>query len=115
MTFRTRLLMIFTIAIVATVGMVELLVLGTTREAFERTETQRVTALVAQFRKEFDRRREEIARAVQGIAQSDAAVNIAVAPDFAGFYGEAGALASAHRLDLLELVAEDGTIISSAE
>jgi two-component system nitrogen regulation sensor histidine kinase NtrY len=115
MTFRTRLLLIFTVALVASVGLVEVLVLANTRQAFERTESQRVDALVAQFRKEFDRRRDEIARAVKAIAESDAVVNIAIAPDYSGFYTEAGALASAHRLDLLELVAADGTIISSAE
>src|SRR5207247_1745848 len=85
------------------------------REAFERAESQRVDALVAQFRREFDRRREEIARAVKGIADSEAAVNVAVAADYAPDYNEAAALAAAHGLDLLELVAADGTIISSAE
>src|SRR4051794_32984665 len=115
MTFRTRLLLIFTGSVVASVGLVELLALSNTRAAFERAETQRVEALVAQFRKEFDRRRDEIARAVKGIAESDAAVNIAIAGDYAPFYNEAPALASAHGLDLLELVAGDGAIISSAE
>jgi signal transduction histidine kinase len=115
MTFRTRLLLIFIVALVASVGLVEVLVLGNTRQAFERTESQRVDALVAQFHKEFDRRRNEIARAVKAIAESEAVVNIAIAPDFSAFYTEAGALASAHRLDLLELVAPDGTIISSAQ
>jgi two-component system nitrogen regulation sensor histidine kinase NtrY len=115
MTFRTRLLLLFTIAMVASVGLVEILVLGNTREAFERAESQRVDALVAQFRKEFDRRRDEIARAVKRIAESDTAVNIAIAPDYAPFVNDATALASAHGLDLLELVAADGTIISSAE
>jgi two-component system nitrogen regulation sensor histidine kinase NtrY len=115
MTFRTRLLLIFTFAIVAVVGLVEILVLGNTREAFERAENQRVDALVAQFRKEFDRRRVVIASAVKGIADSEAAVNIAVAPDYAPFVNDAATLAAAHGLDLLELVTADGTIISSAE
>ena len=113
MTFRTRLLVIFTVAIVAAVGLVELLVLSQTREAFERAESQRVEALVAQFRKEFDRRRDEIARDVKRIAESEAALNIALAQS--AEYGTAGSLASAHGLDLLELVAADATILSSAE
>jgi signal transduction histidine kinase len=115
MMFRTRLLLIFIVALVASIGLVEVLVLSNTRQAFERAETQRVDALVAQFRKEFDRRRDEIARAVKAIAESESVVNIAIAPDYSAFYGEAGALASAHRLDMLELVAPDGTIISSAQ
>jgi signal transduction histidine kinase len=115
MTFRTRLLLIFTVSVVASIGLVEWLVLANTRQAFERTESQRVDALVQQFRKEFERRRDEIARAVDRIAESEAAVNIAIAPDYAPYYNEAAALAAAHGLALLDLVAEDGTIISSAE
>ena len=57
MRFRTRLLLIFTVAIVASVAVVDLLVLSRTRQAFERSETQRADALVLQFRNEFDRRR----------------------------------------------------------
>ena len=44
MTFRTRLLLIFTLAVIATVGVVELLVLSSTRRAFEGLESQRVDA-----------------------------------------------------------------------
>ncbi len=115
MTFRTRLLLIFIVSVAATVGLVQWLVLHNTRQAFERAEGQRANALFAQFRKEFDARREEISRAVKRVADSEAAVNIAIAPDYAPYYKEAAALASAQGLDLLELVAADGTIISSAE
>ena len=115
MTFRTRLVAIFTVAVVASVGLVEWLVSRTTRQAFERVETQRADALVAQFRSEFARRGQEIVRAVDGIAASDAMVNIAVSSDYAPYYNEAPALAMAHGLDLLELTAGDGTIISSAQ
>jgi len=115
MNFRTRLLLIFTIAVVASAGVVDWQVSVSTREAFERVESQRVDVLVAQFRQEFARRRAEIALAVKRIADSDAATTIAIAPDYGEFVGEAAQLASTHGLDLLELVAADGTIISSAE
>ena len=115
MTFRTRLLVVFTLAVVAAVGLVEALVLNSTRQAFEGVETQRVDGLVAQFQKEFDRRRQEIVRAVNGIAQSDALRTIATSADYAPYYDAAQDLASAHGLKLLELVAGDGIIISSAE
>jgi two-component system, NtrC family, nitrogen regulation sensor histidine kinase NtrY len=115
MTFRTRLLLIFTVAMIAVIAIVEVLVLGITRRAFEQAESQRADALVAQFRKEFDRRRDEIGRAVKRISDSDAIVNIALAPDPAPFVNEATALASAHGLDLLELVGANGKIVSSAE
>ena len=115
MTFRTRLLVIFTLAVVASVGLVELLVSNSTRQAFEGLETQRVDALVAQFQKEFDRRKEEIVLAVNGIARSEMLSTIATSADFSSYYDVAPDLASAHGLKLLELVAGDGTIISSAE
>jgi signal transduction histidine kinase len=115
MTFRTRLLLVFTIAVVAAVGLVELLVVGNTRQTFERLESQKVEVLTRQFRKEFERRGAEIVRAVNAIANSDSAINIAVSPDPAAWYNEAGQLAATHGLDLLELVAGDGSIISSAE
>ena len=115
MTFRTRLLLIFTAALVTAVGLVVALVLSNTRQTFERAETQRVNAAVAQFRKEFDRRRVEIASAVKGIAESDAVLNIAIASDHSAYQPEAGAIAQSRGLDLLQLVAGDGTIVSSAE
>ena len=115
MTFRTRLLLVFTVAVVASVALVEWLVTDSTRQAFERMETQRVNGLVAQFRKEFDERGQRIVRAVNGIAASEAAVNIAISADDSLYYNEAASLASAHGLGLLELVAGDGTIVSSAQ
>ena len=102
MTFRTRLLVVFTVALVASVGLVEWLVLASTREAFERADAQRVDALVAQFRKEFDRRRAEVAAAVKGIAESDALVNITIAADQANTHDDTGAIARTRSLDLLQ-------------
>ncbi len=115
MKFRTRLLLIFTATIVASVAVVDLLVLGSTRRAFERSETQRAEALVLQFRKEFDRRRRELVRTVNAIAASEAARHIAVQPDYTEYYDYAAPQAATHDLDLLELVAADGAIVSSAQ
>ena len=115
MTFRTRLLLVFTLAVVAAVGLVEALVQHSTRQAFEAVEAQRVDGLVAQFRKEFDRRKQEIVRAVNGIARSEELRTIATSADYAPYYDAAQELASAHGLKLLQLVAADGTLISSAE
>jgi signal transduction histidine kinase len=115
MTFRTRLLLVFTLAVVAAVGLVEILVIGRTRQTFERMESKRVDVLTRQFHNEFERRAGEIERAVHAIAGSERMVSIAVAPDPAAWYNEAGQLAASHRLDLLQLVAGDATIVSSAE
>ena len=115
MKFRTRLLLIFTVAIVAAVAVVDLLVLGSTRQAFERSETQRADALVLQFRNEFDRRRRELVRTVNAIAASEGVRKIAVQPDTSEYYDYATPQAATHDLDLLELVAADGAIVSSAQ
>jgi two-component system, NtrC family, nitrogen regulation sensor histidine kinase NtrY len=114
-TFRTRLLLVFTAMVVASVALVDSLVTRATREAFERFEAQNANALVAQFRREFKRRGDEVVRALDNLAASDAVVNIAIAPDYSPYFNEASTLASANGLDLLELVEADGTIISSAE
>ena len=115
MTFRTRLLLIFTLAVVLSVGMVEWVVSVTARRAFESLEVRRVDALVTQFRREYQRRGQEIVRAVNGVAASAPVTEIAMAADYSAYYGEAASLAAAHSLDLLELVAGDGAIVSSAE
>ncbi|MDE3167434.1 MAG: HAMP domain-containing protein [Acidobacteriota bacterium] len=115
MTFRTRLLLVFTIAIVAAVGIVELLAQSITRQTFEHEEEQRAAALSRQFRKEFQRRGQEIVRAVNAIASGNDAADIAIASDPARYYDTAASLAASHGLDLLELIAGDGSIVSSAE
>jgi signal transduction histidine kinase len=115
MTFRTRLLLIFAIGVAAAVGMVELIVSSSARRKFENMEARRVNAIVAQFDKEFQRRGEEIVRTVEGIADSQVAREIAITPDPSANLTEAGTLASTYRLDLLELVAGDGAIVSSAQ
>jgi signal transduction histidine kinase len=115
MRFRTRLLLIFTVALVASVAVVDLLVLGSTRRAFERSERQRADALALQFRSEFDRRGRELVRTVKAIAASEGARNIAIQPDYTQYYDYAAPQAATHDLDLLELVAADGAIVSSAQ
>ncbi len=115
MTLRIRLLLIFTVAVAAAVGVVEWSVTLNTREAFERTEAQRVNALVAQFQQEYDRRKQEIVQAVTRIAESPEATDIAISASPADYYRVAERLAATNGLELLELVDGDGVIISSAE
>src|ERR1035441_3352343 len=115
MTFRTRILLIFTVAVAAAVGVVELVVSSRARQAFEDMEAKRAEALVTQFNREFARRGLEVMRMVESIAASEAARNIAISPEPSSYVDQAAALGSTHGLDLLELVAGDGTIVSSAE
>jgi signal transduction histidine kinase len=115
MMFRTRLLVVFTIAMIAAVGTVELLAQGIARRTFENLEAQHASALALQFQKEFERRGREIVRAVNAVAASNEAIEIAIRSDPARDYEAAASLANSHGLDLLELIGPDGAIISSAE
>ena len=115
MTFRARLLMVFTVTIAVTVAMVVWIVSSSTERAFERLDNERTAALVEQFRKEFAQRGEEVVRAAERIAKADATTRIAIQPDPSLHFNDAAALAAANGLHFLELVAGDGTIVSSAQ
>lgn len=120
MSFRRKLLTVFAMTVFLAVAAVALLVQFLTRQAFERAENQRTAALVSQFQREFNRRGEEVARRVQGIAVSDATTRMATAlngssTDSAEYFELAHALAESHQLDFLEFLDWKGTIISSAQ
>lgn len=120
MTFRTRLLVVFAATIVASVAMIVWIVSASTARVFEQLDAERTAALVQQFQKEFVLRGEEIAGAARRIAESDATLRVAIdvnraEPDYSLHVNDAAALASSHGLDFLELVAGDGSIVSSAQ
>ena len=120
MSFRTKLLIIFSLTVVAAVALVAGVVTTYTRRAFEQLDSQRSGALVAQFRREFSQRGEEVARRVQGIADAEATVRMAIdlarpQADPSLYVNDARGLAASHQLDFVELVADDGTLISSAQ
>ncbi|MBZ5495759.1 MAG: HAMP domain-containing protein [Acidobacteriia bacterium] len=120
MKLRTRLLILVAITVALTVALVTWIVVASTRRSFEELDTQRTSALLAQLRTEFNRRGEEIVRRVEGIAGSESLLRIAIElsrpnADYAPWVNEASAFAEAHGLDFLELIAHDGTIVSSAQ
>jgi two-component system nitrogen regulation sensor histidine kinase NtrY len=120
MTFRTRLLAVFAITIVTAVAVIVWLVSSSTERAFEQLDRERTAALVQEFQKEFERRGEEVAHAAERVANADAALRIAIDvnrpdPDLSLHVNDATSLAAAQGLDFLELVAGDGTIVSSAQ
>ena len=120
MSYRTKLLALFSVTVVLTVGSVAWVVSSMMRQAFERLDGQRTAALVGQFQREFARRGEEVTSRVEGITRDENILRTAIAlsqpkADPSSFVNEAAALAAAHQLDFLELVGHDGTIVSSAE
>jgi two-component system, NtrC family, nitrogen regulation sensor histidine kinase NtrY len=120
MMFRRKLLGVFALTVFLSVAAVAWLVSAVTRRAFDRSEDERTTALVTQFRREFNRQGEDVARRVEAIAASEATSRMAMAlnkkPADPGPYFElAKATAENSQLDFLEFVESDGTIISSAQ
>jgi signal transduction histidine kinase len=120
MSFRTKLLAFFVVTIVAAVTLVAWGVSMYTRRAFEEFDRQRSEALVAQFRREFAQRGEEITHRLQSIADAEATLRMAMdlnrpQADASQYYNDARGIAQSQQLDFLDIVADDGTLISSSE
>ena len=120
MSFRTKLLSFFVVTIVAAVSLVAWGVSAYTRRAFEEFDRQRSDALVAQFRHEYEQRGEEIARRVQSIADAEATLRMAMdlnrpQADASQYYNDARGIAQAQQLDFVDIVNDDGNLISSSE
>ena len=120
MSFRTKLLVIFLLAIGTAVSVVAWGVTRYTREEFERLDAQRTTALVDQFNKEFQQRGEEVVHRVQAITDSESTLNMAMSlarpnADLSLYVSDATGIAQEQQLDYVELVGNDGTVISSAQ
>lgn len=118
MSLKTKLLLLVTLSIAASVAAVAWLIEARTQRYFRQIDQERTDTLVAQFRREFDREGEEITSAVAAIAGAEAvhqmASDLAHGGDSATHYRDAAFHASIQHLDFLDLLAPDGTIISSA-
>jgi len=91
-----------------------------TRRAFEEFDRQRSDALVAQFRREYAQRGDEIAHRVQSIADSEATLRMAMdlnrpQADASQYYNDARGIAQTQGLDFVDIAGDDGTLISSSE
>jgi signal transduction histidine kinase len=119
MNLRRRLLLLFSLTIVAAVAAVAWTVSLRTRKAFESADQERTAALVAQFRREFTRRGEEIGDKLDRIAASERVVRMGFDLSHGGepgtYVNDAETLAREYELDFLEIVAPDGSIVSSAQ
>ena len=120
MMFRRKLLAVFALTVFLSVAAVALLVSAVTRRAFERSEEERTAELVTQFRREFNRQGEDVVRRVETMAASEEVSRMAVKlnrpqADVGPYFELAKTTAENSRLDFLEFVESDGTIISSAQ
>jgi two-component system, NtrC family, nitrogen regulation sensor histidine kinase NtrY len=119
-TFRSKVFWIFTIALVLSVALIATGVTIVAGKALDDSNTQYTDALVAQFEREFARRGQDIARRVQGIANAEGTVRMAIdlarpSADPSVYVDDARGVALSYHLDILNFVGNDGTIISSAE
>ncbi len=120
LSFRARLIAMITFTVAITVVLVAWLVESNLRRSFELSNAARTNALVEQFNSGFQQRGEQIAQRIETVANSESMLRIALAaaqsqPDLSPFVNEAQPLAADHQLELLEILAQDGTIISSAQ
>jgi len=120
MRFRRKLLAVFALTVLVSVAAVSWSISLLARRAFEKANEQRSAALLAQFRREFNRRGEEVAHRVGTIAASDGTTRMALAlsrgsPDYGAYLNEARTVADNQQLDFLEFIDSQGTILSSAQ
>jgi two-component system, NtrC family, nitrogen regulation sensor histidine kinase NtrY len=118
-TLRNRLFVLVAVTVALAVAIVTWFVSASARQAFQAVDDQRTAALVAQWRREFAREGDEVVRQIERVAGTDTVESMALdlesaAPDLASHVTKAAALAGAHGLDFLDLVADDGSIVSSA-
>jgi two-component system, NtrC family, nitrogen regulation sensor histidine kinase NtrY len=120
MKFRHKLLLVFALTVFLCVLIVAWAISSFTRRTFEKAENSRTSALVAQFRREFERRGVEVSHRVEAAAGSDIAIRMSTSlnhgpPDYAASLNEARTVAEDQQLDFLEFVDGSGTVISSAQ
>jgi len=119
MSLRQKLLLVLSLTVVCAVAVVAWAVSLRTREAFAEADRKHTAALVDQFRREFDGRAEDVAARVDRLAASDRmagiAFDLARTEDPSPYLNEASALARDYQLDFLEIIAADGSIVSSAQ
>jgi two-component system, NtrC family, nitrogen regulation sensor histidine kinase NtrY len=120
MTFRRKLLAVFSLTVFLSVAAVAWLVSVMTRRAFDKADNDRTAALVTQFQREFERQGAEVVHRVESVAASDAVTRMATmlnrtSTDSSGYFELARSLADGYQLDFLEFVDARGNIISSAQ
>ena len=120
MTFRSKLFLFFTLALLLLVGLISTGVSVFSRRAFADLNRRHSDALVAQFQHEFDGRARDVTHQVQGVADAEATVRMAIdlsrpQADVSVYVNDARGVAASHQLDFLDFIGNDGSIISSAE
>jgi len=119
MSLRQKLLLLFSLTVAAAVAAVAWTVLVRVRQVFERRDQEETALFVSQFQREFQHRSTEVASAVDRLANSERAramaFELAQSGDAAPYLTEAQTMAQDAQLDFLEIVGQDGNVVSSAQ
>src|SRR5271168_1283586 len=119
-TFRARLLAVITLTVAVTIISVGVAVYTLTENSFAAASEQRNAALISQFSKAFTRQGGEIADRLDVVASTPATLDLMIEftgaePDQSRSLHEMEQQAAAQRLDYLEVLRADGTVLSSAQ
>jgi signal transduction histidine kinase len=119
MNLRQKLLLLFSLTVTAAVAAVAWTVLVRIRHVFEQHDQEETTLFVSQFQREFQNRSTEVASAVDRMAASERARDLAFgmnqSGDSAPYLTAAQTMAQDAQLDFLEIVGPDGSVVSSAQ
>jgi two-component system, NtrC family, nitrogen regulation sensor histidine kinase NtrY len=120
MSFRTKIFLVFLITVLASVSLVGYGVTYYAQIAFEESDAQHTRALIEQFNKEFTQRAEAVVQQVEGIANDEFTTRMVLDltrpnADASLFVSDANGSAQNHNLDFVEIVNNDGNLISSAQ
>jgi two-component system nitrogen regulation sensor histidine kinase NtrY len=120
MSFRAKLFLVFLATVLTSVVLVAGIVTRYTRAAFEDLDAQRTEALVAQFKKEYAQRGEEVVHQVENITNAEITLRMALDlarpnADQSLYVRDATGAAQDHGLDFVEFVNSSRMLISSAQ
>jgi two-component system nitrogen regulation sensor histidine kinase NtrY len=118
--FRVKLALVFTLTIVIAVVLVAWGVSTYTQREFEKIDQRHSDALTEQFKQEYAQRADEVVHRVTAIKESNATTAMAIeltrpGGDVSRFVFDADGLAKSNQLDFLDIVGDDGSVISSKE
>jgi hypothetical protein len=101
--------------VIATIGLVGWMVYSNAQEAFDQVDQQRTKAVLDQLHQMLAASKAEVNRQIEQAANSEAIRDILANPGDVSLTVETAAKqAEAYRLDFLELVGDDGSVISCA-
>lgn len=119
MNLRQKLLLLFSLTVAASVAAVAWTVLVRIRKVFDVRDQQETALFVSQFQREFQHRSVELKAAVSRLSATERAramaFELSQSGDAAPYLTEAQSMAQDAKLDFLEIVGPDESVVSSAQ